>query len=196
MRILALSGSLRAGSSNTALLLAGARLAAPEVQIVLFSRLGELPHFNPDLDGEGDAPPPAVAALRAEVSAADGVIICSPEYARGVPGSLKNALDWLVSHADFACMPVLLWNASAAGGQHAQASLVETLRTMSAKVLVEASLLTPFLHKKLGPGAELSAEAAQALKGSLAALARAVEEAQASEPRRQRTSSSARDDTP
>src|SRR5215813_6448963 len=174
MKILGISGSLRAGSSNSALLEAAARITPPPMQIVPYQGLGELPHFNPDLDGEGDAPPPAVADLRDRISASAGVIISSPEYAHGVPGSLKNALDWLVSHPDFTGKPVLLWNASAAGGDYAQASLVETLKTMSARLLVEDSLLTPFLRKKLAPGANLSDEAADALRKSLAALAAAA----------------------
>ena len=78
MKVLAISGSLRADSSNTALLEAAARLAIPGMQIVLFRGLGDLPHFNPDLDGQGQEAPPAVAALRAHVSAAEGVIISSP----------------------------------------------------------------------------------------------------------------------
>lgn len=105
MRILAVCGSLRAGSSNAALIRAAAALAPPGMKIVLYAGLGDLPHFSPDLDGEGQAPPPAVAALRSEVSASDGLLISSPEYAHGVPGSLKNALDWLVSWPDFAGKP-------------------------------------------------------------------------------------------
>jgi len=174
MKILAICGSLRAGSSNAALLEAAARIARPEMEIVLYQGLGELPHFNPDLDGEGDSPPPPVADLRTQVSAAAGVIISSPEYAHGVPGSLKNALDWLVSYPDFAGKPVLLWNASAAGGDYAQASLLETLKTMSARVLVEDCLLTPFLPRRLAPGADLPGEATRALRRSLAALAAAA----------------------
>lgn len=173
MKVLAISGSLRTGSSNTALLEAAAGLAHPGIEIVTFRGLGELPHFNPDLDAEGHEPPPEVAALRAQVSAADGVIISSPEYAHGLPGALKNALDWLVSYPDFAGKPVLLWNASAAGGQWAQASLLEILNTMSARVLVEASLLDPFLRRKLRPGADLTddEDAVRAVTKSLAALA-------------------------
>jgi chromate reductase, NAD(P)H dehydrogenase (quinone) len=172
MNLLAVSGSLRADSSNAALLLAASRIAPPGTRVVLYRGLGELPHFNPDLDREGDEPPPAVATLRAQVSAADGLIICTPEYAHGLPGSLKNALDWLVSYADFAGKPVLLWNASPAGGEHAQSSLVEILKTMSARVLVEDSLVAPFLRKKLAPGDRLEAESARRVEASLAALVR------------------------
>jgi chromate reductase len=172
VRILAITGSLRAASSNTALLEAAAALVPPGMEIVFFKGLGDLPHFNPDLDGEGHEPPPAVAALRAQISAAEGVIISSPEYAHGVPGAMKNALDWLVSYPEFAGKPVVLWNSSAAGGQWAQASLLETLNTMSARVLVEASLLDPFLVRKLRPGAALTGEdAVRAVRSSLAALA-------------------------
>jgi chromate reductase, NAD(P)H dehydrogenase (quinone) len=171
VKVLAIPGSLRAASSNTALLEAAATLAPAGMEIAVFRGLGDLPLFNPDLDGEGHTPPPQVAALRAQVAAAGGVIISSPEYAHGVPGAMKNALDWLVSYPEFAGKPVVLWNASAAGGQWAQASLLETLRTMSARVLVEASLLDPFLMRKLRPGEELTDEGAvRAVKSSLAAL--------------------------
>jgi chromate reductase len=175
IRILAISGSLRAGSSNTALLQAAARIAPRAMHFAIYERLCDLPHFDPDLDREHDAPPASVAALRARISAAEGLIISSPEYAHGVPGALKNALDWLVSYPDFAGKPVLLWNASAAGGEHAQAALVETLRTMSARVLIPASLIKPFLTRKLGDGEELVGEPARAVKASLDALAEAVE---------------------
>jgi NAD(P)H-dependent FMN reductase len=142
------------------------------MELEVFTALGELPHFNPDLDGDERTPPAAVGALRARVSAADGLIISSPEYAHGVPGAMKNALDWLVSWPDFAGKPVLLWNASASGGRWAQAALVEILTTMAARVLVEASLLEPFLQKKLGPGGDLTEEgAARRVQASLAALA-------------------------
>jgi chromate reductase, NAD(P)H dehydrogenase (quinone) len=175
MNILAISGSLRAASSNTALLQAAGGLAPKGMRIELFTALGELPHFNPDLDGEGQPPPPPVAHLRARISAADGLIICTPEYAHGVPGALKNALDWLVSHPDFAGKPVVVWNASAAGGERAQASLLETLAVMSARVLVASSLVQPFLRRKLQPGAPIFDEdASRRIAASLAALATAI----------------------
>jgi hypothetical protein len=79
---------------------------------------------------------------------------------------MKNALDWLVSCPDFAGKPVLLWNASAAGGQWAQASLVETLTTMAARVLVEASLIEPFLHRKLQHGEEPTDEGTVRVQGA------------------------------
>ncbi len=99
IRLLAISGSLRAVSSNTSLLKAAQLLAPETMRIELYDGLASLPHFNPDLDIE--PLPPPVAELRAKIGVADGLLISSPEYARGVPGSLKNALDWLVSGAEF-----------------------------------------------------------------------------------------------
>jgi NAD(P)H-dependent FMN reductase len=171
MRILAISGSLRARSSNTALLEAAGALLPPGVEVELYRELAILPPFNPDLDGEGHPPPPAVARLRERVRACDGLVICSPEYAHGIPGVLKNALDWLVSFPDFEGKRVLLLNASAAGGMHAQAQLAEVLRTMSARVLPE-SLTAPFLPKRLDTAADLPPAAAEALRAGLLALTR------------------------
>jgi chromate reductase len=95
LHILAISGSLRAASSNTAVLQAMAALAPADVTIAMYDRLADLPYFNPDLDREGDTPPASVGDLRAQIGRAEGIVICSPEYAHGVPGVLKNALDWL-----------------------------------------------------------------------------------------------------
>jgi NAD(P)H-dependent FMN reductase len=92
---LAISGSLRAASTNTAALEALARLAPADVEIALYRSLAALPHFNPDDDEE--TPPPAVVSLRALVGASAGLIVAMPEYAHGVTGVLKNALDWLVA---------------------------------------------------------------------------------------------------
>src|SRR4051812_45729397 len=96
LHLLAISGSLRAASSNTTVLQALAALASDGVMITLYNQLDSLPYFTPDLDRGGATPPASVANLRAQVGRADGIIICSPEYAHGVPGVLKNALDWLV----------------------------------------------------------------------------------------------------
>jgi NAD(P)H-dependent FMN reductase len=135
MRLLAISGSLRAVSSNTTLLRAAA-LIAPDAGITLYAGLDNLPHFNPDLDTGLDDPnvPATVRELRAAIGAADGILISSPEYAHGIPGSLKNALDWLVGSSEFPGKPVALINASPYS-THAQASLAETLRTMSAELV-------------------------------------------------------------
>jgi chromate reductase len=131
MRILAISGSLRAASSNKSLLEAATLVAPPGVEVVLFDGLGELPHFNPDLDI--DPAPAAVTSWREALRTAGAVLLSSPEYAHGVPGSLKNALDWIVSSGEFMNKPVALVNASSRG-EFAQAALAETLTVMMARV--------------------------------------------------------------
>ena len=93
-QILAISGSLRAASSNTAILKAALQLAPDKLEIVLFDGLRDLPHFNPDLEL---APPASVLEFQKLLQESSAVIISSPEYAHGVPGSLKNALDWVVA---------------------------------------------------------------------------------------------------
>ena len=177
LSILAISGSLRTRSSNTILLEAAARLAAPGLEIGLFNGIGAMPHFNPDLDGPD--PPPAVAAFRARLAVADGLLISSPEYAHGVPGVLKNALDWLVSGIEAVAMPVMLLNASPRA-THAQASLIETLRTMAMEVVDGRPFDVPIAGRPLDLGGvladpELVAAIQTALGALLAACARSRE---------------------
>lgn len=146
VRILALSGSLRAASSNTQVLLAMTRLAPPGVEVELYSGIGGLPHFSPDLDGP--AAPALVLDLRARIARADAMMISSPEYAHGVPGSLKNALDWLVSGVEVVAMPIALLNPSP-NSTHAQAALAETLRTMSTDLVPGASATIPLSGRRV-----------------------------------------------
>lgn len=175
MKVVAISGSLRSGSSNGALLRLVRRLAPTGMQVEIYEGIGSLPHFNPDLDKEGDQPPPPVAALRCLLSEAQGVVISSPEYAHGVPGTLKNALDWLVSSGELYGKPVVLMNAAPSGGQFAQASLQETLKMMSARVLTEASLLMPFLRQRLDSAGGVADPAVEReVSRCLAALAAAA----------------------
>jgi chromate reductase, NAD(P)H dehydrogenase (quinone) len=171
--IVAISGSLRGHSSNLMLLRAAARVAPDGVRIITYDGLGRLPHFNPDLDEEGGVPPASVAELRSLLIAADAVLISSPEYAHGVPGALKNMVDWLVSTGELVGKPVALLNAAPAGGAFAQASLLETLRTMNWNVVAEASRMEPFIRRKIV--GELTDEASLAvLASAIAALVRAV----------------------
>jgi NAD(P)H-dependent FMN reductase len=111
---------------------------------MIYEGLALLPHFNPDLDVE--PAPGAVADLRARVGEADALLIASPEYARGVAGSLKNALDWLVSGPEMVNKPVGAINASPRATE-AYAALVGTLRTMSASIVDEASLVLPLFQE-------------------------------------------------
>jgi chromate reductase len=146
MRVLAISGSLRANSSNTSVLKAAARLAPPSMDIVLYDGLVTLPHFNPDLDT--DDPPAPVLALRREIGLCHGLLVCSPEYARGVAGAMKNALDWLVGSLEFPGKPVALINASPRA-IHADAHLRLILTTMSARLVEAASITLPLLGRGL-----------------------------------------------
>jgi NAD(P)H-dependent FMN reductase len=170
MRILAISGSLRSRSSNATLLRAMAMLAPPGVEVMLYEGIGGLPHFNPDLDGEDSIPPAPVADLRARVEGADAVVICSPEYAHGVPGSMKNALDWLVASTALSDKPVALLNASPRS-VFAQGQLAETLRTMAARLVPAAPVDVPLSGKKLDEASMVAdATVADPVRAALAAL--------------------------
>jgi chromate reductase, NAD(P)H dehydrogenase (quinone) len=142
MKIIAISGSLRATSLNTAVLQAARRLAPADVTIEMFEGIGNLPFFNSDLDG--DRLPREVAEFRTVIGGADGLLISSPEYARGVAGVMKNALDWLVGSFEFPNKPVALINTSPRA-THALAALTITLETMSARLVKDASITLPLL---------------------------------------------------
>ena len=171
---LAISGSLRAASSNTAVLQALAALAPADVAIAMYDQLANLPYFNPDLDREGDTPPASVAELRAQVGRADGIVICSPEYAHGVPGVLKNALDWLVSSLEFPGKPVALLNISPRS-TFVQASLAETLTTMSAALIADESLTVSLPRDRRDVAGMLAdQQTTQALRAAIDAFVRAI----------------------
>ena len=134
MKLFALSGSLRASSGNTALLTAVQRAAQADIAVVLFAQLGDIPAFNPDRETE--TPPPAVAAFRDSVRESDAVLVSTPEYAHGIPGALKNALDWLVGSGEFYEKPVAFLHASPRG-EIARAALKEVLVTMGAQLVFD-----------------------------------------------------------
>jgi chromate reductase len=171
LRILAISGSLRATSSNTYLLKAAELLAPENVLIEHYDGLGQLPHFNPDLPEPLPAP---VLDLYARIERASGLLISCPEYARGIPGSFKNALDWLVGSSSFPDKPVALFNASSRA-EAAQAALRLVLTTMSARLIEEASITIDLLSKRLDPqGIAASADMAPVLRNALQVYARAL----------------------
>ena len=172
MRILAISGSLRASSSNTALLQAAVALAPQGIDLHFYAGLGDLPHFNPDLDD--DRVSPAVSDWRAQLQSSDGVVFSTPEYAHGIPGVLKNALDWVVGSGELAEKPVTLFNASPRG-THAQAALTETLTVMSAKVVLASALTLQLLGKTL-TASQIAADPdmSAALRAGIDSLALAI----------------------
>ena len=140
-RILALSGSLRALSSNTSILRLAALVAPPGMSVRLHPGLDALPFFSPDLDRELDDPalPVAVRSLRSQLGAADALLISSPEYAHGISGMMKNALDWLVGGTEMVGKPVGVINTSP-HATHARSAMLETLRTMSANIVDDACI--------------------------------------------------------
>jgi len=174
MQILAISGSLRSASTNTILLNAARTLTPKNMELLVYSGLGDLPHFNPDLDV--DPAPLAVAKLRSGLRQSAGVIFSSPEYAHGVPGVLKNALDWLVASGELYEKPVALFSASPRG-TYAQASLTETLSVMMARIVVQACITVSLLGKNLHESdiiaePEMSSTVSSALARFAAAIGR------------------------
>jgi chromate reductase len=168
MNVLALCGSLRAASTNRMLLEAVVREAAPH-RVEIFGGTGALPLFNPDLEANL---PAAVRALHTAIEHADALLIASPEYAHGVTGALKNALDWLVSFPPFVDKPVAIFNASPRS-VHADAALREILTTMSANLSTDACLALPL--RSTGPTVDsiVSAHGA-AIRAALARLCETV----------------------
>jgi chromate reductase, NAD(P)H dehydrogenase (quinone) len=176
VKLLAISGSLRGGSSATALAHALGRYAPAGTIVTVYDELEGVPPFHPDRDREGDVAPAPVARLRAALQAADAVVISTPEYAFGVPGVLKNALDWTVASGDFANKPTAAISSSPSelGGDKAHASLLLTLRAMQARLPSIGGLIVPFVRKKVDAEGTVTdpatAESLRALLRELAAL--------------------------
>ncbi len=155
--IFAISGSLRAGSSNHHILRFLQKLAPADITFIIYDNLAQIPPFDPGLDDE--SPPQAVAELRSFIKHADGIIICTPEYAYGVPGQLKNALDWTVSSGSLVDKPLALITAST-GGENAHAALLLILGALSANVLKDATILIPFVRSKMDGEGNLADDSA------------------------------------
>jgi chromate reductase len=133
-----------------------------------------LPHFNPDRDQEII---PALEYFRKEIKKSDAILICSPEYAHGIPGSLKNALDWIVGSAELDGKPIGIINATPMyeGRSFAQESLVEILKTMSAVVLPENTLTVAKVKSKLdGDGKIINLKLAEDLTNLISSLIKLV----------------------
>ena len=147
MHILAISGSVRRASSNTTVLEAVRRLAPAGVDVELYDGLARLPAFDADVEESGTLPA-VVSDLRARVAGADALLVCSPEYAHGMPGSLKNLLDWLVGSLEFPGKRVTLVAASTRS-VYAQAQLTEVLRTMTARLIPDAPVVVPLPTREM-----------------------------------------------
>jgi chromate reductase len=152
VRVLLVSGSLRSGSTNSSLLRTAHALAPEGVVTTLYDGLGDLPHFNPDDDVDGEPLPPVPAELRARLEAADAVLFSTPEYAGALPGSLKNLLDWTVGGGTYD-KPVAWINASASptGAAHAHASLRTVLEYTGTDIVEAACRRIPVPRSSIGP---------------------------------------------
>jgi NAD(P)H-dependent FMN reductase len=125
-------------------------MAPADVDFVIYDGLINIPPFD-DVDNE------PVNKFRQLIQEADGVFICTPEYAFGVPGALKNALDWTVSSGDFYNKPTALVTASSSGDK-AHASLLQTLTALTADVAPGATLLISFIRSRLNNKGEITDE--------------------------------------
>lgn len=165
--VLAVSGSLQAKSSNGALLAALARLLDERADVRFTRALHVLPPFNPDL--EAHAPPREALDWGAELAAADAVVIATPEYAFGIPGALKNALDWVVGSGELVHKRVALIGASplGTGANYALEALDRTARVMTADVV--AALSVPFVRAKIGDDGAITDDALRAALEDVAA---------------------------
>lgn len=171
MQIVAVSGSLRSASINTRLLQAAQKIAPPGVQIVVFAGVGDLPHFNPDRETE---PCPALEVWRDAVRGADALLFSTPEYAHGLPGSLKNALDWLVGSGELESKPFALLNASGRGA-FAQSSLIEIVSTMAGRHIKDADVTLSLQASTDEAGLTLTPEQAETVRAALNTLRHACE---------------------
>lgn len=160
IELLLVSGSLRAGSTNAAVLRTAAAVAPAGVRCVLYEGLAGLPHFNPDDDAEGAPVHPAVAAMRAAVAQADALLICTPEYAGALPGALKNLLEWTIGDAGTYHKPVAWINASGraapSGGADAHDSLRKVLGYAGAQIVEDACRRVPVARDMVGPDGQIT----------------------------------------
>lgn len=172
-RVLAISGSLRAGSTASAVLRTAADVAPAGIAVTVFADLGTLPHFNPDDDHE--PLPVPVRELRRAIAGAGSVLLATPEYAGALPGSFKNLLDWTVGGIELAGRPVAWINTSTSptGGVAAHEDLRRVLTFVQADLVEEACLDLPVPRAAVDPDGVIRHEAVrEQIAGVLRALAR------------------------
>ncbi len=145
-KVLAISGSTRQNSSNHSLIKAISALSEQQFDVSVYNEIANLPQFNPDNDNENVAS--EVADFRKQLDNAEGVIICTPEYAHGVPGTLKNAIDWTISTSQFPHKPTMLITAST-DGRFGHQALMETLKIIEAKNIDNLQMVIRFVKTKI-----------------------------------------------
>jgi chromate reductase len=181
VKLLLISGSLRAGSTNSATLRTAAALAPDGVEATIYDGMGHLPHFNPDDDpADGVGLDPEVAALRAALAEVDALLLSTPEYAGALPGSFKNLLDWTVGGGQTYEMPVAWINVSGAaapsGGADVHDSLRKVLGYTGARIVEEAVLRLPLARDDIGAdGLIAPPPPREAIVGAVRTLVAAVE---------------------
>ena len=151
INIIAISGSSRKKSSTLKALNSLNKFVPSNVNYEIYDGIEKLPHFNRELDN--DNPPAEVEVYRELLSRADGVIICTPEYIKGVPGVLKNAIEWLVSSAELYAKPVAVITASC-DGENAHQALQLNLSMVNANVFDGGTLLISGENNRLNEDGE------------------------------------------
>jgi len=177
IQLLGIAGSLRAGSFSTAVL-ESLRAELPAGAQLSLHPLGDVPLYNQDLDGE--TPLPAVGALRDAIARADGLVIVTPEFNYGLPGVLKNALDWASRpHGASALIgkPVVTISASPAftGGVRAQAQLNETLLGTQSRLVGGPQVVIGEVHNKIENGRLIDRASLDFALGAVSGLLRMIE---------------------
>jgi len=150
IKILAVSGSLRANSSNAIILEIIEKMVPEDIEFFIYKGVSTLPHFD-----DAAQIPITVSVWRKHLQEASAVLVCSPEYAFGVPGSLKNALDWTVGSGELVDKPLALITAST-GGEKAHAALLQIFTALSARIPDGGALLIPYVRSKLNADGEIS----------------------------------------
>ncbi len=178
MNLLAISGSVRNRSYNLALLRAMKKLCPKDVFVTVYDQIKEIPIFDPDVD-DSDVPD-SVCSLISMMRQSDGVIISTPEYAHGVPGALKNTLDWLVSSDALILKPVVVTSVSTSGlgGVRSHSPLVLILSAMNTNVVVEGSINIPYAKRKFDESMNLTDDLTKkAIAVSFLAMKQVIENA-------------------
>jgi len=157
-KILAIPGSLRAASSSNIVLQTLTSIVAEKLSVKIYDGVGMLPHFN-----DPETLPEEVSDFLQQLREADGIIICTPEYAFGVPGSLKNALDWTVGSGELVQKPLALITASSSG-EKGHAALIQILTALSADVKPGGTLLIPAVRSMIKDGKLSDLETIQSLR--------------------------------